>query len=154
LILALDVPEQFFMARTLEELPLYSKVQEFCEAVSAMLHESDIRKNRKLHDQIDDANDSIDSNLEEGFQQPSDAAFANFVVIAKGSLAEVRARTHRARRKRLVNDEQFARIEELGEPLGKMMGGFIKYLQASGFTDRGRHADAPRARRRSQNVRT
>jgi four helix bundle protein len=82
--------------------------------------------------------------MQEGFEQPSDAAFANFVVTAKGSLAEVRARTRRARRKGLVTDSHVGRIEELGEPLGKMMGGFIKYLQASGFTDRGRHAVAPR----------
>jgi len=132
------------MARTLEELPLYSKVLEFCDAVSAMLRESDLRKNRKLYEQIDDANDSIDSNMQEGFQQSSDAAFANFVVTSKGSLAEVQSRTRQACRKGLVTDKHVARIEELGEPLGKMMGGFIKYLQASGFTDRGRHSVAPR----------
>jgi four helix bundle protein len=132
------------MANTLEELPLYSKVLEFCDAVSAMLQDSDLRKNRDLYAQIDDACDSIDSNMQEGFQQPSDAAFAKFVVTAKASLAEVRARTLSARRKGLVTDKHVARIEQLGEPLGKMMGGFIKYLQASGFTDRGRHAVAPR----------
>ena len=136
------------MAKRLEDLPLYSKVLEFWDAVFAMLNESRVRKNRRLFDQIDTANDSIESNVEEGFQQPSDAAFANFVVIAKGSLSEVISRTRQARRKELVEDRHLRRIEELGEPLGKMMGGFIKYLQSSGFTDRGYHAVAPRPRRR------
>lgn len=131
------------MARTLEELPVYSKVLEFCEAVSAILSDSAVRRNRRLFQQIDDANDSIDANMQEGFQQQTDAAFAYFVGIAKGSLAEVCARSRHAHRKQLISDAQLARVEELGEPLGKMMGGFIKYLTASGFTDRGRHTVAP-----------
>lgn len=137
------------MAHTLEELPIYSKLLEFWEVVSAMLKESAVRRNRRLYEQIEEANDSIESNLQEGFEQSSDAAFANFLVMAKGSLKEVRARTRRAHRKGLVEDHHLRRIEELGEPLAKMMGGFIKYLQASGFTDRGRHAVAPKPRRPS-----
>ena len=57
--------------------------------------------------------------MKEGFEQPSDAAFANMVFTAKGS------------------------VIELGEPIGRMMG-FIKYLAATGFTDRGRHSIAPK----------
>ena len=49
-----------------------------------------------------------------------------------------------AKRKGLVSEGDLARVEELGSTLGKMMGGFIKYLNASGFTDRGRHAVAPK----------
>lgn len=141
----------FGMARTLEELPLYPKVLEFWEAVFAMLSDSRLRRNRRLYDQIDSANDSIEANMFEGFQQPSDAAFANFVTISKGSLEEVRDRTRQAFRKRLVDAHHLNRIEELGEPLATMMGGFIKYLQSSGFTDRGRHVSAPRPRRPTQN---
>ena len=131
------------MANTLEELPLYSKVLEFWGAVAAILERSSLRKNRQLYDQIDGANDSIESNMKEGFEQATDAAFANFVRIAKGSLAEVMTRMREGRRKRLVTDQDLAIVLELGEPLGKMMGGFIKYLHASGFTDRGRHSVAP-----------
>jgi four helix bundle protein len=131
------------MAKTLEELPLYSKVLEFWDAVAAILRNSQVRRNRKLFDQIDSANDSIDSNMKEGFEQPTDAAFAIFVNTAKGSLEEVLTRMRQARRKGLVSEPDLALVEELGQPLGKMMGGFIKYLRASGFTDRGRHSVAP-----------
>lgn len=112
-----------------------------------MLRDSGLRRNRSLYEQIDDANDSIDSNMQEGFQQPTDAAFANFLVTAKGSLEEVRARTRQAHCKRVIEDRHLTQVEALGEPLGKMMGGFIKYLQASGFTDRGRHGVAPKPRK-------
>lgn len=52
-----------------------------------------------------------------------------------------------ARRKGHIIDEQLTSVIELGEPLGKMMGGFIKYLAVSGCTDRGRHTVAPTPRK-------
>ena len=132
------------MAKRVDELPLYGKVQEFWAAVSALLDRPGLRRDRDLRGQIERANDSIDANLTEGFEQPTDASFANFVFIAKGSAAEVMARTQEAHGKGHITDEDLRRILDLGEPLGKMMGGFIKYLSASGFTDRGRHTIAPR----------
>ena len=135
------------MANTLEELPLYTYVLEFWDAVHAILQAPKLRNDYKLSKQIADANDSVEANMKEGFEQPSDASFANFVFTAKGSVAEVISRMKAARRKNHITDEQLARVIELGEPLGKMMGGFIKYLAASGFTDRGRHAVAPTPRR-------
>ena len=131
------------MANRFEELPLYEKVQEFWIAVTAILKRPALRKDFDLHGQIERANDSIDANMKEGFEQPTDASFANFVFTAKGSAAEVMARTKEAHGKGHISDEDLRRILELGEPLGKMMGGFIKYLAKSGFTDRGRHAIAP-----------
>jgi four helix bundle protein len=132
------------MAKTLEELPLYSKVTEFCAAVTAILKRSELRRDRYLWGQIDDANDSIDANMQEGFEQPTDAAFAQYVFVAKGSTAEVLTRLRRAQLKGHITVEDLEPIDRLGESIGKMMGGFIKYLHASGFTDRGRHAVAPR----------
>ena len=131
------------MAHTLEELPIYDEVQKFWVAVNDILQTPALRRNRKLHEQIETANDSMDANMKEGFEQPTDAAFSNFVFTAKGSTEEVIARVRQAHRKRLITDDQLAQVVQLGVPLGKMMGGFIKYLSASGFTDRGRHSVAP-----------
>lgn len=135
------------MAHKVEELPIYEEVQKFWAAVKQLLNTPALRRDRDLHEQIESANDSIDSNMKEGFEQPTDVAFSNFVFTAKGSTEEVIARTRQAHRKHLISDEQLAQVEQLGVPLGKMMGGFIKYLSASGFTDRGRHAVAPKPRK-------
>jgi len=137
----------FRMARTYEELPLYKKVLEFWEEVTAILENSKLRRNRDLHEQIESALSSVDANMQEGFEAPSDAAFAKAVFTAKGSTAEVISRMKEARRKNCVTEQQLARVVELGEPLGRMMGGFIKYLAESGFTDRGRHSVAPTPRK-------
>ena len=132
------------MAHTVEELPLYSEVLKLWDAVTAILQTPRLRSDHKLWKQISDANDSAEANLKEGFEQPSDAAFANMVFTAKGSVAEVITRMKQARRKNHITDEQLGEVIALGEPIGRMMGGFIKYLAATGFTDRGRHWVAPK----------
>ena len=131
------------MANTLEELPLYSEILRFSDVVNEILQTPALRRNRDLHGQIERATSSIHANMKEGFEAGSDAGFAKFVFIAKGSTAEVIGRMQEACWKRLITDDQLQRVLQVGEPLGRMMGGFIKYLAKSGFTDRGRHKVAP-----------
>ena len=135
------------MANRLEELPLYQEVLKFWDAVTEILRTPALRKDHNLHEQIERANDSIDANMKEGFEQPTDSAFANFVFTSKGSTEEVITRLTEARKKGEITEEQLRRVTDLGVPLGRMMGGFIKYLAKSGFTDRGRHSVAPTPRR-------
>ena len=99
------------------------------------------RRNSKLRNQIVGANDSIGANLEEGFEQGTDRAFARYVTIAKGSLGETLGHLRRAYRKKCMTQGELQELIVLGEALGKMLGGFIKYLQRSDFKDRGHHTD-------------
>jgi len=84
------------MAKKVEELPVYHKAVAFWSAVNAILESPRLRKDRRLHEQIADANDSITSNIVEGFEQTTDRAFANFLTHSKASLAEVLARLKQA----------------------------------------------------------
>jgi four helix bundle protein len=127
------------MAHKLEELPIYDKAEAFWSAVNATLDTPRLRRDRKLHEQISEANDSITSNMAEGFEQPTDRAFASFLTHAKASLAEVLKRLKQAYFKRHISKEQLDPHVIAGEELGKMLGGFIKYLRQSDWTDRGRH---------------
>lgn len=126
------------MAHKIEELPVFSKAQEFCDAVFATLGRSKLRKNSKAYEQIEDATDSMVANMEEGFQQASDDGFARYLDYSKGSAAEVMRRLKRAAKRERVCPDDVRRLEELAEPLEKMLGGFIKYLKRSGFKERGR----------------
>ncbi len=128
----------FRMAHKIEELPVFQKAQEFSVAVTAILQRSRLRKNSELYKQIKDANDSILSNMDEGFEQESDDGFAKYLYYSKGSIAEVMRRLRRASARGEVPAFDVNALGELSEPLGKMLGGFIKYLKRSGFKDRGR----------------
>jgi four helix bundle protein len=126
------------MAKRLEELTVYQKAVEFWEAVTALLDRPAFRRDRKLRDQISDANDSITSNISEGFEQSSDRAFARYLFIAKGSLAEVCTRLRQACLKRYITPDELAQCLAVAETLAKMMASLIRYLARSDFKDRGR----------------
>jgi four helix bundle protein len=125
------------MAHKVEELPVFS-FAEFTVAVPEILARSTLRRNSKVYEQIVDANESILANMDEGFDQESDDAFAKFLYYSKGSLAEVMRRLRRAAAKGQVSRDELAKLDQKAEALGKMLGGFIKYLRRSGFKDRGR----------------
>ncbi len=129
------------MAKKVEELPLYSKVIEFSIAVAAIADRPAFRRNFNLRKQIVRANDSIGANMEEGFEQGTDVAFARYVTISKGSLGETLGHLRRAYRKRCMTRDELQALIASGETLGRMLGGFIKYLRRSDFKDRGHHID-------------
>ena len=132
------------MARKVEDLPIHSKVVAFWGAVNALLDNPKLGRDRDLHGQISRANDSIPSNMVEGFEQGTDRAFANFLTHSKGSLAEVLKRLKQAYFKRYITDEELQPHLVAGEELGKMLGGFIKYLRRCDWKDRGSH-DVPKS---------
>jgi len=98
-----------------------------------------VRKNSNTYQQIEDANDSILSNMDEGWAQQSDDGFKKYLYYSKGSVEEVIRRLKRAARKRLVDQSAVDRLETMAQPLGKQFGGFIKYLSRCGFKDRGHY---------------
>ncbi len=133
------------MAKRLEELPVFQKAKELWSAVHAILERSGLRKNRKLYDQIDDANDSITANMEEGFEQSSDEGFARYLSYSKGSVAEVAGRLRQAKSKGFITEAELREREAACEEVGRMLGGFIKYLQRSGFKRRGHYRSKDRS---------
>ena len=126
------------MARKLEELPVYPKAKAFCVAVSAIIARPVFSKNRKLQGQIAEANESILSNMAEGFEQSTDAHLAKYLYTAKGSVAEVVVRLKRAQRAGWITFEECVDCVQMGNEIGRMLGGWIKYLDSCDWKDRGR----------------
>ena len=130
------------MAKRIEDLPIHSKVEEFWKAINAILDLPAVCKDSDLHDEISRANESVGSNMVEGFEQGTDRAFAHYLTYSKGSVAEILKRLRKAYYRRYITrDVLDARIDQ-GEELKQMLGGFIKYLRASGWKDRGHHDTA------------
>ena len=84
-----------------------------------------------LAQQIQRACISIPSNIAEGSQRVSDKEFSNFILIAKGSLAELETQMIIAQRRKLLLSEKekilFGQIEELN----KMIYSFYQKLIAA-----------------------
>lgn len=133
------------MARKVEELPVYQKVTELGVAVTAILDRPGVRKDWKLRNQMSDAMDSAAANIEEGFELGTDRAFAKYLSTSKGSIGEIIGHLRRARRKGYVTAADLDRLIPAAEEIGRMLGGFIKYLRECDWKDRGRHGYDDRA---------
>ena len=129
------------MAQRLQELPVYLKAHKFSAAVAAIIARPAFGRNRKLREQIADANESILANMAEGFEQSSDAVLANYLYVSKGSIGEVIARLKGAERFGWVTPAECSECAALGTEIQRMLGGWIKYLKRSDFKDRGRFKD-------------
>ena len=66
-----------------------------------------------LKDQIQRAAVSIMSNIAEGFERAGRAEFHQFLVIAKGSCAEVRSQVYVALDAGYISKAEFDRIQEV-----------------------------------------
>ena len=126
------------MAQRLQELPVFLKAEEFTVTVAAIIARPAFGRNRKLHEQIADANESILANMEEGFEQSTDALLASHLYTAKGSIAEVVVRLKGAGRRGWLTPAEYSQCATLGAEIQRMLGGWIKYLKRSDFKDRGR----------------
>lgn len=98
---------------------------------------SERKFHRDLREQIRDAIDSIVSNISEGFEQPTDRAFAKYLFDAKASTAEARQRLWMAAQRKFITAEEYQKQNDLGDQVARMTVGLIKYLLRSGRRDRG-----------------
>ena len=125
------------MAHRVEDLKVWQRAQEFWVAVNAIIDRSGFQRDRQLRDQVKDAADSILSNIAEGFEQPTDRAFARYLFISKASTAEVRKRLLMACHRGYITREEFESRNELGDEVARITTGLIKYLVRSDRKDRG-----------------
>lgn len=72
---------------------------------------------------------SIAANIAEGSQRSSQKDFGHFILIAKGSLAELRTEAYISRRRKLLSSESWNRFVIQAKELDKMMRSF--YLSLS-----------------------
>ena len=73
---------------------------------------------------------SIPSNIAEGSQRTSNKEFANFILIAKGSLAELQTQLLIAKNLQYLNNDKFEQINGKAENLNKMLYRFYLSLNS------------------------
>lgn len=92
-------------------------------------------KDYGFRDQIQRAALSVMSNIAEGFDRSSNKEFIQFLVIAKGSVSEVRSLSYAAMDIGYIDQNTFSGISERCLKLTNLINGFIRYLRT---TDRKR----------------
>lgn len=73
---------------------------------------------------------SIPSNIAEGSQRSSDKDFANFILIARGSLAELETQSLLALEWKYMNEKDSKEILKICDELSRMLHTFHSKLKA------------------------
>ena len=106
-----------------EELIAWQKARTLTDLVYRVSGSGEFAKDWGLRDQMRRASVSIMSNLAEGFERGGRAEFRQFLVIAKGSCAEVRAQLYVALDAGYLDKERFSEIYAVAEETGRIVNG-------------------------------
>jgi four helix bundle protein len=120
-----------------EDLIAWQKARELTKLVYFVSGAGSFAKDWGLKDQIRRASVSVMSNVAEGFDRAGRAEFHQFLVIAKGSCAEVRAQLYVALDAEYVSKEQFDKIYAVAEETGRIVNGLRAAVERQRDTMRG-----------------
>jgi len=88
-------------------------------------------KDYGFKDQIQRSSLSIMSNIAEGFDRSSNKEFIQFLVIARGSVSEVKSLSYAALDIGYIDEKVFNKILERCFKLTNLINGFIRYLKTT-----------------------
>jgi four helix bundle protein len=117
------------MVERFEDLITWQKARELTKQIYAITSEGLFSRDFGLRDQIRRASVSVMSNLAEGFERGGRGEFHQFVVIAKGSCAEVRSQLYVVLDIGYITQEKFDQINSLALEVSRIIGGLLASIQ-------------------------
>lgn len=109
--------------RRFEDLIAWQKARELTKRIYSLTQQGNFERDYGLRDQIRRAAVSVMSNLAEGFDRGGRAEFHQFLVIAKGSSAEVRSQLYVALDVGYISQSEFDHVFSMAEEVTKIIGG-------------------------------
>ena len=122
--------------KRVDDLRVWQQAKELANAVSALTDRDPLRRDFALRDQLRLASVSIVANIAEGFAQSSDRGFARYLVVARGSTAEVRSLLILASEHQQIRPDEGQSVAEICESVSRMLTTLIRYLVREGRTVR------------------
>ena len=84
-----------------------------------------------FRDQMQRAAISVMTNIAEGFDRGGNKEFIQFLIIARGSVSEVKSLAYAARDLSYIDEVSMKRLLERCTLLGNLINGFIRYLRST-----------------------
>ena len=120
--------------RRFEDLECWAAGRALRRAIYRLTRKTDFLKDYPLVSQIRRAAFSVTSNIVEGFERNGNREFIQFLSIAKGSAGEIRDHLYTALDEGYITQPEFAETYRMAEEAGRLIGGFMRYLQQSEMT--------------------
>lgn len=112
-----------------EDLVAWQKARELTKSIYIATRKEIFAKDFGLSGQIQRASVSIMSNIAEGFDRSNPAEFHQFLVIAKGSCAEVRSQLYVALDIGYLSLSEFDVLFKRAQELARVLGGLRASVQ-------------------------
>jgi four helix bundle protein len=117
-------------AKELEDLHVYKQARALANLVYALTAKPTFRRDPALRDQMRRSAVSILSNIAEGFERGTRAAFANSLGIAKGSCGELRAQATVGLDQRYIDGKDHRDVTDRCRRLSAGLARLIAYLKS------------------------
>lgn len=112
-----------------EDLIAWQKARELTKEIYKISSDGNLGKDFGLRDQIRRSSVSVMSNIAEGFDRGGRPEFHQFLVVAKGSCAEVRSLLYVALDVGHISIKQFNEVVALAEEVTRIVSGLRGAVQ-------------------------
>jgi four helix bundle protein len=106
-----------------EDLIAWQKARILAKEIYAVTEKGEFSKDFGLKSQIQRASVSIMSNIAEGFDRAGRSEFHHYLVIAKGSCAEVKSQLYIANDIGYISMTSFNKLKGLADEISLIIGG-------------------------------
>ena len=117
--------------KNFEEIVAWQKARILTKRVYQATADGKFSKDFGLSDQIRRASVSIMANIAEGFGRRTNKDFANFLVIAHGSGADVQSHLYIALDLGYISDQSFGELYKLVDEISRMTMTLCQHLRRS-----------------------
>lgn len=112
-----------------EEIQAWQRAHEATLLIYRITSNADFSKDFGLKDQIRRASVSIMANIAEGHGRRTNAEFANFLNVARGSVAETQSHLYVAVGLKYITREEFEQVYQMLTEIWRMTLSLAKYLR-------------------------
>ena len=114
-----------------EDIEAWQKGRELKQVLYRCSQRGEFAKDFALRNQIRRAAMSVTANIAEGFERGGNREFIQFLSTSKGSCGEVQDHLYTAMDEQYITKQEFEKLYAQTAEVGRLIGGFMKYLQHS-----------------------
>lgn len=119
-----------------EELPVWQLARQQCSNFFPFLKSEAIAADRALQSQMNRSSASVMDNIAEGFDRHSRSDFRHFLVMARGSNAELRSQFYRCADRHYLSETEMQPFRAFNVSVGAQLQAFIQYLDKANYANK------------------
>jgi len=116
-----------------EDIEVWRKARDLSKNIYQITSKGKLNIDYSLKDQMRRSSGSIMDNIAEGYERNGIKQFRQFLSISKGSAAELKSQLYRCFDQKYLDKIMFNELYNKIEEISKMLSGFIRYLNVSGY---------------------